>query len=47
MQRTYSGRYINSQALAQEISNILKGEGWETTMQMISSPMGEHIRLYD
>ncbi|AWR93583.1 zinc ribbon domain-containing protein [Acidianus brierleyi] len=40
MEKTYTGRYINLQALAQEINSILAGEGWESSTQMMSPPMG-------
>ncbi|MCI2415186.1 MAG: zinc ribbon domain-containing protein [Candidatus Aramenus sp.] len=40
MQKTYSGRNVNLQALAQEINNLLLSEGWESTMQPMAPPMG-------
>ncbi|MCY0883812.1 MAG: hypothetical protein OWQ50_08630 [Acidianus infernus] len=40
MQKLYTGRCVNLQALAQEINSILLQEGWESTMQpmMIGNP---------
>ncbi|PVU74761.1 zinc ribbon domain-containing protein [Acidianus hospitalis] len=40
MQKLYTGRYVNLQALAQEINSILLQEGWESTVQpmMMGNP---------
>ncbi len=38
MQKTYSGRSVNLQALAQEINNLFLSEGWESTMQPMAPP---------